>query len=281
MTRWLPICLLIAASFVVGCKRGRESKTDEPENKKEETGGKVGEKADTPTFEPVTTVLKPELASARPEFVLTAKDLQKEWKDHGRATADKYRGKLLEITGFLGGVGTAPFFFIDADPLEAGSNVATCLVSPEHMRKIRQLSVGQSVKVLGKSVSDAPGRMDLDVIILTELSPSTILVATAERIAADFEKDANAAAKKYRQAKDFIVAGRIEEVKMAKLLDQLVIDSLRIKGSSKIKVVTVPVFVSDDSFDGKKEIEARVSFGDFYPKTNEVHLMWKCLIETK
>jgi hypothetical protein len=275
--RWLPYCLLGLVLTLSSCKRETPKGDNDPnDNKITQDGSKEEKKHKKNAAEPKTTVLKPELASLMPDFVLTADALKKEWKDHGRTTGLKYQGKTLEIICYVRSVPAATAFGIGGNPMDPFSDVAICEVSPKHVDKIRRFSIGQNLKVLGKSVSESTGNMELDIISITELEPSKLINRTAEDFAKEFEKDPKAADKKYTEAKDFVLSGRIKEFKQVNKF----LDSLKLVGTAKTIVVAFPTELADQ-FEGKMEVEFRTSFLEFHPDSNEIQLSWGYLIGSK
>jgi hypothetical protein len=204
----------------------------------------------TESFMAVTTVVRPELAGAGPDFVLDAKELKKEWTADSKAAKEKYKGKILAISCFVDTI--APdSVVVSASPIRYSlTDVAHCMVPPNKLNRIHRLGNGQKVKVLVKNVSEG---IAVDLIAITELEPSNLIELTAENLAREFEKDPVVAENKYKE-KDIAVSGRIKELKKDQFSHRATL-----VGTNKIPVHVLAV---DDfnKWDGKKYVEVRVTF---------------------
>jgi hypothetical protein len=221
------------------------------ESAKDNTGQKGTDgKTKLATSAAATTVVRPELAGAQPDFVLDAKELKKEWSDDSKAAKEKYKGKILAITGFVDTI-TSDSVVVSASPIRySNTDVAHCMAPLDKLSRIHRLGNGQKIKVLVKDVSNG---IIVDLIAITELEPSNLIERTAEDLAREFEKDPLLAENKYK-AKDIAVSGRIKELKKDQLSHRATL-----VGTNKtaVHVLAVDDF---DKWDGKKDVEVRVSF---------------------
>jgi hypothetical protein len=267
------IVLMIHVLFLGACRDRSVSKGggEKKESVVGENGRKDNEKPENREFEPKITVLRPESAKLKPDFERTPQALVREFKQKGQATGEKYKGKILEMSGRVRSVWSGGIVITTdpSDPFEAGF---ICRVPAQHMGHIKILAVGQRLSVLGRNISEGAGNVDLELFSFTELEPTRLIVTSAEMVASEFEKDADAAIKKYTAAKEFVLSGRIGEFKQLGGLG-----SLSIVGTSTTKLVMLPT----EPLSGKTEIEFRASLDRFDPNSHEIVLDWKYLIGSK
>jgi hypothetical protein len=78
--------------------------------------------------------LKPKnLAKAKPDFVMTATDLQKAFDENEAAATAKYVGKIIEVSGEIASVKTVEHSFVNVT-LKTGSDMSSviCTFPPEN-----------------------------------------------------------------------------------------------------------------------------------------------------
>jgi len=262
MTKSLHLTLLLFAALLLGCNRGTtpvvDGGTQEPKN----VEGGVKEKPKTPPFTPVTTVVRPDLASAAPDYVLNAKELKKEWKVDSKAAREKYEGKILEITGYVDQVTSVSVVVCASPNRYSVTEVAHCLAPRDKVNRIQRLGNGQKVKVLTKNISMG---IFVDLISITELEPSNLIETTAEELTKEFEKAPVLAEKKYKD-KDLAVSGRIKELKKGELSHQV-----SLVGANNTSVNFV-AFDDLEKWEGKTNVEVRVSFAAYNSDRRQVEV---------
>jgi hypothetical protein len=147
-----------------------------------------------------------DLTKVPPAFSLTAKEFSDEYKKDKAAAKEKYKDKVIELTGVVDsfgkdGSGGAHVMLVAADVLDR----VFCVTAEEEPWSV--VVPGQKIKIKGKwpefSVSPA-----LIACVFVETGPYQPTVLTAEQLAKEYESDPEAATKKYGE-KYLVLTGEI------------------------------------------------------------------------
>lgn len=147
-----------------------------------------------------------DLSKAKPDFTLTAEEFFKEYKADKSAAERKYKGKVIELSGTVSGMGRNisedGYLTLEVPKELIGVQCFTADDAPWNTA-----IPGQKVKVKGKwpefSISAA-----LIHCVITEAGPSPAMRLTADQLAKEYKADPEAARKKYAD-KWLIVTGEV------------------------------------------------------------------------
>jgi tRNA_anti-like len=270
MTPCPSLWLLTGAVLLVGCASGSSPKNDADAKPNQVVTGDAKEKPKKAFFAPVTTVVRPELASKTPDFVIHANVLKKEWRDNSDAAKQKYDGKIVEITGYVDQVTTTSVIVCASPHRYSNTYVAHCMAPADKVQRIHRLGNGQKVKVLTKNISMG---VIVDLISLTELEPSNLIEITAEDLAKEFEKAPMAAEQKYKD-RDLAVSGRIKAFTKDELSCQAVLFGA---GQTSVRVLAADQAAK---WEGKKEVQVRITFAAYVADRREVEA-WGFVMDPK
>ncbi|HJZ92889.1 MAG TPA: leucine-rich repeat domain-containing protein [Gemmataceae bacterium] len=170
-----------------------------------------------------------DLSKTPPDFQLTADELFKEYKADRGAAEKKYRGKVIELSGVVDGMGSNisddSYLSLKVDKELIGVMCFTADDAPWNVAV-----PGQKVKIKGKwpefSVSAA-----LVASVLTETGPSPAVRLTADELAKEYKADREAAEKKYKE-QYLIVTGEVID----RELNSVGAASVQLKAAGEVKV---------------------------------------------
>jgi hypothetical protein len=149
-----------------------------------------------------------DLIKVPPDFSMTAEKFVAEYKENRPAADQKYKGKVVQLTGtvrFFSENSYGPIVSLTAGKEAFG---AVCFTANEEPWALAV--PGQEVKLKGRMTpsgfGDEPLLMDC---VLVDPAPTQAIGTTAEALAQEHATDPEAAAKKYHE-KYLIVSGEIE-----------------------------------------------------------------------
>jgi hypothetical protein len=222
----------------------------------------------------------PKIDPRKPDFVTTAEALFKEFdsKDNSAAKA-KYQGKIIEVTGEVQNVVNRTRFTLVGDKTVIRPGVKThnisCEVMPEYEEKAVALAVGQKVKVIGRYKSALILSVRLSDCSLEEFGQSNVPLVSLDEIAAEYDKSAKAAKKKY-DSMDMIVTGVIEKI------DRAPDDSALLTMKTARPRPRVFVVVSRlGALRTGQQIEFRANMPISSYRNNELHIIMRSLVRAK
>jgi hypothetical protein len=195
---WLTIVLLVL--FVAGCKNATESTANTSSEKTKVEGRSLKDQA-------------ADRLRASPDLTLTADELGKEQNKDEKATQEKYKGKVIELTGIVTGISRdiALEPFID---LKVSGEIVQLLLYPTEPRPWDKALPRQRVK-LNVMYLVEPGRVTRllggPFLEVTGVPNPTV---TAEELAKAYAADAEKADQKYGwvTARGLILTGEIAKV---------------------------------------------------------------------
>jgi hypothetical protein len=143
----------------------------------------------------------------KPDFKLTAEELEKEYKADRKAFAKKYQDKVVELTGVV------DFRRIShGDVLLIGTEkTGTISVAPksDFFDQFRALSKGQSITVLA-TVGEKNVLSFVSSAVIVKKGPSTAIPVTLTMLQQELKKNPKAALEKYKD-NDLIFMAKIVE----------------------------------------------------------------------
>ena len=97
------------------------------------------------------TVAKQQAASA-PAITVTAVTLSKEYTANEVAADQKYKGKMVEVSGVVDSIGkdigNTPYITLKGDPKNVLANIQ-CMFGKEYQDRLAKISKGQQLSVIG------------------------------------------------------------------------------------------------------------------------------------
>jgi hypothetical protein len=221
-------------------------------------------------------------SEATPEFKMTAAELAADWVKDEKAAEAKYKDKVIEVTGEVQHVGPTldqiMLKGVKKDPKDALAFDIRLGIPVEQWAQCARFSNGQKIKAVGKYFSKTSKYyITITDCKVTELEKSKTVIISAEDLAREFEKDAEAAEKKYKGPDNVVITGVVESLRKEK--DDSVYAVL--KGTGKTRVATQVGFLFMTKVEKGHMIEARVlmDFPEF--RDNELRLITKLVISTK
>jgi hypothetical protein len=197
---WLTVVLLVLAA--AGCKGANEGTPDRPSEKLKGEGKGRSLKQQAA-----------ELVSAPAEVKRTADELGKELNKLGRPNHELYKGKVIELSGVVHGMGRNIFL----DPwimLAVKDEIVQLTLVSTAPGPWDKAAPGQRVKLKAIFLSSRPGEnVTLFGGPILEVSGKPTPTVTAEELAKEYQKDRKAANAKYRDLKagGLIITGEISE----------------------------------------------------------------------
>jgi tRNA_anti-like len=162
----------------------------------------------------------------KPDFKTTAEAIVKEFLKDEKAAQKKYKDKFVELEGTVfaaNKVLSDKGVWLDGakkDPKDVVATNVLCYAPAARLEKAFWLGKGQKVKVVGKFAGGSGLAVSLLDCTFTELKPSPTLKTTAKAVAADFDKDEEAATTKYLidgiNSKEIIVEGVVSALEKTK-----------------------------------------------------------------
>jgi hypothetical protein len=90
-----------------------------------------------------------DISSARPDFILTAISLQKEFEDGETTASAKYINKILEVTGTIGTVTAADSSNTNVS-LKTGSDLSSVICTFRNVENLSTLKPGVEITIRGE-----------------------------------------------------------------------------------------------------------------------------------
>jgi hypothetical protein len=149
--------------------------------------------------------LKPaDIAEGQPDFVLTAEEFAKEWETSPKAAWEKYKGRIVELSGVVHSVW---YGLITLDSGADHRETVSCFTVDKE--PFASVSGGQTVKIKGTCVPQL-GQCQFHGCVIMQTGPAVVLVVKSADLGKEFDTDAEVAEKKYVK-KYLIVSGPVEE----------------------------------------------------------------------
>ena len=149
-----------------------------------------------------------DLSKAEPAFTLTAEQFYKEYEDDRAATQQKYKNKVIELSGTVQTMGhnaqDDTYLMLKTRNEFAG---VLCVAADES--PWNKVIPGQKVKIKGKFPEMAFSAA-LVACVVTEVEKSPVITLTADQLAKEYKADRPAAEKKY-QDKYLILTGELAD----------------------------------------------------------------------
>lgn len=167
-----------------------------------------------PVFLACSTLVEPQQKDgksnkdAKPDFIVTAEDLIKEFNADGEKARNKYKGKTTEVTGRIYMLEPRVFFkdvVIALKGQKLGESMLFAM-HPDHTPAATLLSRNQRIKITATFEVNFIGRK------LDELEKPTTIQVSAEELVKEFTKSKADAAKKYPGDATVIVFGEVVEL---------------------------------------------------------------------
>jgi len=167
------------------------------------------------SWAPMPTKPAVDLTKVKPDYVLTAEELHKEWQNDRNAAAAKFGGKLVELQGTV--AAGMNWISWDGKPsvcLDGGSggDVVVCYPSNEK-EPCTKVGPLQKVTARGIAASEGPAmEIRLNECLFTEFGPNPTIVLSAEDLAREYKQDEWATQRKY-DSRYLIVEGTVASTK--------------------------------------------------------------------
>src|SRR5262245_7275174 len=215
--RWyvLATALVVAVFLLPACS----GKNDKKEDDKKETDKKGDEKKG--------------VADAKPDFTLTSKEFAEEYQKDQKAATEKYKGKVVELSGTVIGLSrnvAIPQPYLSLQGVEKDPLGIWCLMADKE--PWLKATPGQSVKMKGKASDSFGLPPQLLECVVTEVSGPGAPTLTAEELGKAYAADENATTKKYDN-KYLFLTGEIDKV----TFDKVKAADVVFKVSDKPKIV--------------------------------------------
>jgi hypothetical protein len=142
-----------------------------------------------------------------------AEDILKEFEADKKAAGDKYQGKFVEAEALVLNAPTDANGLSLAVEAKRDAPVVVCDLTPEAVKKVRELGKGQKVKAIGKlQGGQILGAIYLFECDFTEAGPNPAIKVAAKDLAAEFtQEDGEPAAKKYAD-KELFIEGVVKDM---------------------------------------------------------------------
>lgn len=160
------------------------------------------------------------VAELKPEISIDAENLSRELIKDFAATAKKYKGKAVEITGEVANIvaydesRTIHVLLkgAKAQATDRDFEHITIVLLPQYSAMGAMLSTSQKVKVVGKA-NDAGNALFYAFVdcSLTEITKSDVVAVSAADLAKEFTQNAGEAARKY-DGKELMLSGTVRAV---------------------------------------------------------------------
>jgi hypothetical protein len=89
------------------------------------------------------------MAKAKPDFIVTASSLQKEFEDNEKIASTKYINKILEVTGTIGSITPADSNNINIS-LKTGSDISSVICTFHAIANLSKLKTGDEISIRGE-----------------------------------------------------------------------------------------------------------------------------------
>ena len=89
------------------------------------------------------------MAKAKPDFIVTASSLQKEFEDNEKIASTKYINKILEVTGTIGSITPADSNNINIS-LKTGSDISSVICTFHTIANLSKLKTGDEISIRGE-----------------------------------------------------------------------------------------------------------------------------------
>src|SRR4051794_25512505 len=172
--RWhLCVAFLAAAIFLVSACSGKDEKKEDD---------KVGDKKG--------------VGDTRPQFSLTSKEFAEEYKKDRQAAEDKYKDKVVELSGLVAEVrrDSSKENFLLLEGAEKDISGVACYTTDKE--PWRQATPGQTVKLRGRWREFALAAT-LDGCVVMKVTGPAAPSLTADELAKEYAADPDATSKKY------------------------------------------------------------------------------------
>ena len=90
-----------------------------------------------------------DMAKAKPDFILTATELQKEFEDNESTASARYINKILEVTGTIGSITQADSNNLNIS-LKTGSDISSVICTFPAIGDPSKFKVGDEIKLRGE-----------------------------------------------------------------------------------------------------------------------------------
>lgn len=152
----------------------------------------------------------------RTEFKVSAAEMAKEFIADAKAAESKYKDKGVELTGQVAQVISGERLVVSLEGAKKNEKdivgvSVNCYLVPASQDVGARATKGQKVRATGVYRSKFASVLQVMDCTLEALEPSKIHEVTAEALAAEFQKDPEGAAKKYRD-QSVIVTGEIADL---------------------------------------------------------------------
>jgi hypothetical protein len=226
--RWhaLAAALAVAVFLSAGCS----GKSDKKEDDKKEAGKKEDEKQDADK-KGGDGDHKQGVAGAKPDFTLTAKAFDEEYNKDKKAAEEKFKGKVVELSGTVKSVGRNigkdAFISLDA----GAKNITGVMCFTTDKQPWLKATPGQTVKVKGKWPEFVVSPALVECVIPDVAGPGAPTL-TADELGKAYAADKDATTKKYDN-KYLFLTGEIAKV----TFNEAKAASVTFKTSGKTKVL--------------------------------------------
>jgi hypothetical protein len=199
------VASLILLALFLACAGG----TQPSKENKERTDDEKGKKAEAGKSPP-----------GKPDFTLTAEEFTSEFLADAKAADEKYKGKVVEITGntrliggsYRDGVKTVHITLDGVQKKGGADTLISIRVRPEFHKAALEMSKNQKVQIIGEYEDWSLGfSAGVSNATLKVYGKSQLFDISAADLAAEFTRDAKAAINKYAD-KEMVVEGEVEEV---------------------------------------------------------------------
>jgi hypothetical protein len=174
-----------------------------------------------------------DLLKGKADFTLDADTWQAEWEKDKKAAKEKYKGKIVELSGVVDRANDDPYLKNGYIYLKLKKSLFGLRCTLDDLAPWLTVAPGCTIMLKGIA-SDIYSDGQLYPCVIIQSSPNTCLEITASQLAKEFTKDKDAAVKKFHD-KRLIVEGELASKEPSKL-DKGQFIYLTLKGDGAVSV---------------------------------------------